>query len=247
MIIDYLTLPDRQLAYQRLIGDTCKAGVMFLSGFASDMTGTKVTYLNERCCESGLSFIGFDYRGCGRSTGVFSEGTIGAWYEDACAIFEHLTQGPQIVVGSSMGGWLALKLALRYPERVQALIGIAAAPDFTEDLIWGRLSVEQKLKLCSEGYLFDEQSPPDHKVPITFQLIEEGRQHLLLRTPLDLKCPIHLLQGMKDQEVPWRYAKLIAEAVTHADVCTTFIKEGDHRLSRSQDLKLLWQTVALYL
>jgi pimeloyl-ACP methyl ester carboxylesterase len=238
---DYLSLPDRRLAFQRRRGDDGRAGVIFLGGYASDMTGTKASYLAERCAATGISFLRFDYRGHGQSGGDFRKSTIGDWFEDTREVFSRLTKGPQIVIGSSMGGWLALMLARDEPARVRALIGIAAAPDFTEDLIWARLTPDQRAALERDGEIPDPTSSPDTPALITLGLIEEARKHLLLRAPIKLACPAHLLQGLNDAEVPWQHALRIAENIMHDNVRVTLVKNGDHRLSRKQDLELLWE------
>ncbi|MDX2027450.1 MAG: alpha/beta hydrolase [Alphaproteobacteria bacterium] len=243
MTPDFLTLPDRRLAYQRRRGRANAPGIVFLGGFASDMTGTKASFLAGQCEKADLSFLRFDYRGHGQSSGDFKDGTIGAWSEDACMAVERLTEGPQILIGSSMGGWLALMLAAKMPERVHALIGIAAAPDFTEDLMWLRLSPEQRARLERDGLIYDETAPPDHRAPLTLNLIREARNHLMLRAKIPLACPARLLQGLHDEEVPWQHTLRIAENLTTDDVRITLVKDGDHRLSRPQDLQLLWQWV----
>jgi len=242
-IADFLTLPDRRLAYQRLRGRTNGPGLVFLGGYASDMTGTKASYLAERCAEAGIAYLRFDYRGTGQSPGNFREGTIGGWFEDACAAFDQLTEGPQVVIGSSMGGWLGLMLAHVRPNRLKAFIGIAAAPDFTEELIWAKLSPAQRTELEKNGEMHDPTAPPEVQVPITFKLIKEARQHLLLHQPIDITCPVHLLQGIRDEEVPANYAIRIAERILHNNVRITYIKDGDHRLSKPQDLALLWNII----
>jgi pimeloyl-ACP methyl ester carboxylesterase len=240
MTLDFLTLPDRRLAYQRLRGSPEKAGIVFLGGYASDMTGTKASFLAENCQKQDISLLRFDYRGHGQSSGDFKDGTIGAWFDDVLAVLCQLTEGPQIVVGSSMGGWLALMLGVGKPTRVKALIGIAAAPDFTEDLMWQRLSPAQRARLQPDGVIQDGHAP------VTLRLIEEARKHLLLRASINVTCPVRLLQGMRDEEVPWQHALRIAEKIVHDDVRLTLIKDGDHRLSRPQDLELLWETVCQY-
>lgn len=243
MTPDFLTLPDRRLAYQQLRGRKDAAGLVFLGGFASDMTGTKASYLAERCAAAGLPFLRFDYSGHGQSGGSFRQGTIGGWFQDVLAAVDRLSEGPQLVIGSSMGGWLGLMLARDKPERVKAFVGIAAAPDFTEDLIWEKLSPAEREKLAREGEMRDPTAPPDHDAPITFRLVEEARRHLLLRGPLAVACPIRLLQGKADTEVPWRHALRIKEAIGD-NAAVAFVEGGDHRLSRPQDLELLWETVA---
>lgn len=207
------------------------------------MLGMKAEFLDERCAKAGLSFLRFDYRGHGQSDGKFTDGTIGGWFDDACAVFERLTDGPQIVVGSSMGGWMALMLALKHPQRVRALIGIAAAPDFTEELFLPNLTAEKRAEFEDQGVIYLKASPPNEPIPVTKRLVEEAREHLLLRGPLPVTCPLRLLQGMQDEPVPWSHALRIAELVPHGDVRVTLVKDGDHRLSRPQDLELLWRTV----
>lgn len=213
-------------------------GVMFLGGFATDMTGTKASFLAEHCEKENISFLRGDYRGHGASSGEFRDGSIGAWLDDACALFDRQTDGPQLVIGSSMGGWLALMLAMARPGRVKALIGIAAAPDFTEELIWQNLSIEKRKILEQKGEL------EECGLIYTRRLIEEGRQRLILRGELaKLACPVRLLQGQNDESVPPEYAFRIADAIGHDDVRIAFIKNGDHRLSRDQDLAALWHLV----
>lgn len=243
MTPEFLSLPDRRLAYQRLRGRSDKPGVVFLGGYASDMTGTKASFLAEYCADRNLSFLRFDYRGHGQSSGDFKECTIGDWFQDSLAVFEQLTEGPQIIIGSSMGGWMGLMLAMRQPERTKSFIGIAAAPDFTEDLMWEIFSKEQKKKIKQERMIYDETAPPGEQAPVTLRLIEEARGHLILREPIPLLCPIRLLQGMEDRDVPWTYAPRIADTVQSKDARIVLIKDGDHRLSRTQDLTLLREAV----
>lgn len=244
MALEFLSLAEGSLAYQRQVGNKNIPGVVFLSGFASDMEGTKATFLSDRCASRDIPFIRFDYRGCGKSDGKFSEGTIGTWFENALAVFDQLTEGPQIVVGSSMGGWLGLLLAKARPKRIKAFVGIAAAPDFTEDLLWDILTETQREALLRTGEIYDDAAPPEHRIPVTLKLIEEGRAHFVLRQPLPLPCPVRLLQGLKDKSVPWSYAPRIAQHIDQDDVRVTLIKNGDHQLSTPQDLELLWQTIA---
>lgn len=240
-----LTLPDRRLAYQQRNAspeNAGKPGILFLGGYLSDMTGSKALFLDEQCQKMGLGFVRFDYRGHGASSGAFEDGCIGDWFDDALKIFDKVTKGPQILIGSSMGGWIGLLLARARPERLAAFIGIAAAPDFTEDLVWPFLSEEKKTELEKNGKIYETVSPPDHVEPLTLKLLTEGRNHLVLRAPLDINAPVRLLQGMKDDQVPWKTALRIVERVTTEDVRAIIVKDGDHRLSRPQDLSLLWQT-----
>jgi pimeloyl-ACP methyl ester carboxylesterase len=185
----------------------------------------------------------FDYSGHGESEGSFEEGTIGAWFADALAAFDALTEGHQIVVGSSMGGWIALLLARARPERVAALVGIAPAPDFTEDLMWAKMTPEKREELLARGVIHEPSDYGEKPYAITKALIEDGRRHLLLRGPLAVSGKVRLLHGMRDPDVPWELSPKIASVLTAADVRVTLIKDGDHRLSRDQDLDLLRATL----
>lgn len=243
--MDYETLKHdgHLLAYQKRQGDG--PGIMFLGGYASDMNGTKASYLAERCTEANRNFLRFDYRGHGLSQGEFQAGCIGLWFSDALAVFDRCTEGQQILIGSSMGGWIGLLLALARPERIGGFIGIAAAPDFTEDLLWARLTAKERDRLMQDGFLQEKAAQPGESPLIyTRQLIEEGRNHLLLRSPIALSCPVRLLQGLLDDAVPWSTALKLIEMLQSADTRLTLIKDGDHRLSRAQDCALLWSTIA---
>ena len=225
------------IAYRRVEG--AGPGVMFLGGFMSDMTGTKATALEAHCRSTGRAFVRFDYSGHGESGGAFRDGTIGAWRDDALAVLDEVARGPQVLVGSSMGGWIMLLVTLARPERVKALVGVAAAPDFTDDLIWSTLDDEARRTLTGTGEIVMPCDYGEEPYPITMGLIQEGRDHLLLRAPIALPCPIHLLQGMRDEDVPWRTALRIAELVESGSVAVELVKDGDHRLSRDEDLARL--------
>ncbi len=229
------------IAYRAMEGST--PGVMFCGGFMSDMTGTKATALEAHCRRTGRAYVRFDYAGHGESGGAFRDGTIGAWRDDALAVLDSIASGPQILVGSSMGGWIVLLLALARPERVAGLVGVAAAPDFTEDLIWSTLDDEGRRTLAETGEIVMPCDYGDDPYPITMDLIEEGRDHLLLREPIALGCPLHLLQGMRDEDVPWRTALQITELVEGERVTVELVKDGDHRLSRDEDLARLCAAV----
>ncbi|MEC7490075.1 MAG: alpha/beta hydrolase [Pseudomonadota bacterium] len=222
------------IAYRRLDGK--KPGVMFLGGFMSDMCGTKAINIEKYCEKAGRAFVRFDYRGHGDSSGRFADGTIGAWASDALAVLDFCTDGPQVLMGSSMGGWIMLLTALARPERVAGMIGIAAAPDFTEDLIWDRLDNSIRATLKEDGVYFSPSEYGEQPYAITKKLIEEGRNHLLLRRPIPLHCPIRLIHGMCDESVPWMTTSRIAERILSEDVHILLIKDGGHRLSRDQDL-----------
>jgi len=228
------------LAYRRLAGRG--PTVVFLAGFGSDMTGEKASDLARFCAERGQAMLRFDYSGHGASGGRFEEGTIGIWRADALDAIDALTDGPLVLVGSSMGGWLALLVALARPNRVRALVGIAPAPDFTELLIWSGLSFEARERLLAEGRLSlpNPYGPPQ---TITRALIEDGRSHLVLGGAIPLRIPIRLLHGREDRDVPWELSLRLLEQVESPDVTLTLVKDGDHRLSRPEDLALLRRTL----
>lgn len=218
-------------------------GILFCGGFMSDMTGSKALALEAWAVRQGLACTRFDYQGHGASSGRFEDGTVGLWAEDALAVLDHVTQGPQILVGSSMGGWIALLTALKRPERVAALVGVASAPDFTEDLIWDALSPEAHAALLRDGAWYRPSQYFEEPKPVTLALIEDGRRHLLLRGPIRFGGPVRLLHGMADPDVPWQTSLRVAEALTSTDVRVTLVKDGDHRLSRDADIALLCRTV----
>ena len=218
-------------------------GVMFLGGFKSDMTGTKATALEAHCRAAGRAFVRFDYAGHGESSGRFEEGTIGRWAADAIAVLDGVAQGPQVLVGSSMGGWIMLLAALARPGRVAGLVGVAAAPDFTEDLMWARLSEEARGRLMAAGIYHNPSEHGEDPYPITRALIEEGREHLLLRGAIGIDCPVRLIHGMADGDVPWEVSLRLCEALRSGDVSLALVKGGDHRLSGPGDIERLTATI----
>ena len=213
-----------------------------MSGFMSDMNGSKALALEQHCQERGLAFLRFDYMGHGNSSGNFADGTIGLWAQNALTAFDELTEGPQIIIGSSMGGWMMILTAVSRPERVAGLVGIAAAPDFTEDLLPKQLTEIQLSKIQEDGFVV---IPSEYEIPytITKKLLDDGTQHLVLRNEIPLDCPVRLLHGLKDTSVPWKTALKIQNMVRSKDVEVTLIKNGDHRLSREEDLEKLKKTV----
>lgn len=225
------------IAYHRQPGKG--PGVVFVHGFMSDMTGGKALHLEDWARRSGRAFVRFDQRGHGVSDGRFEEGTIGAWADDLIQVLDHATEGPQVVVGSSMGGWLMLLAALARPERVAGLVGIAAAPDFTEDLMWKEFDDRQRAALERDGVVHVPTDYGDAPYPITRALIEDGRERLLLGGRLPIRCPVRLIQGMEDESVPWTTAGRLLECLETPDVEVTLIKSGDHRLSEPHDLARL--------
>jgi len=239
----FLEKPDgARIAYHMTPGQS--PGIVFFGGFASDMTGTKAITLENFAKERGQAFLRFDYQGHGQSSGSFAEGTIGLWHSDALAVLDSVTEGPQIIVGSSMGGWMVLLTAVHRPERVAAVVGIAAAPDFTEDLMWAGFSDEIRENLTRDGIYQEPSIYSDEPYTITMKLIEEGRDHLLMRDPLVIDKPIRLIHGMADPDVPYHLSLKIAEHVSSEDVQVRLIKDGDHRLSTDRDLGILTRTVA---
>lgn len=216
--------------------------IVFLPGFASDMRGEKATDLVRHAAAIGQAMLRFDYSGHGASGGRMAEGTIGGWTRDALLVIDRLARGKLLLVGSSMGGWIALLAALARREQVAGVIGIAAAPDFTEALMWEAMTFEERATLMSDGVLM-VPSRYGAPYPVTRALIEDGREHLLLGGPIGLDCPVRLLQGQQDPDVPWEMALRIAERLTGNDVRITLVKDGDHRLSRPHDLALLRRTL----
>lgn len=216
---------------------------MFLCGFRSDMGGTKAEFLDSHCAARGLGFLRFDYSGHGRSSGDFTDGTIGRWAEEAVAVMDKAGDGPLVLVGSSMGGWIMLLAALARPRRVAGLIGIAPAPDFTERLIWDTLPEAERATMMTRGRIEVPSQYADTPTILTRRLIEEGRHHLLLTAPVGLRCPVRLLHGMADPDVPHGLSLELADRLVSDDVRVTLIKDGDHRLSRPEDLALLAQAV----
>ena len=223
------------IAYHKSEGS--EPGVIFLGGFMSDMEGTKAVALETHCQKQGRAYLRFDYQGHGQSSGAFTDGTIESWSEDALYAIDQLTSGPQILVGSSMGGWIMMLVALARPSRIAGLVGIAAAPDFTESLMWKRFPTEIKKILIRDKIYYQPSEFSESPYPITLNLIENGRKHLLLQEPLDIRCPVHLLQGIKDESVPRQHAIEISRALLSDCITVTLIKSGDHRLSRDADLK----------
>jgi pimeloyl-ACP methyl ester carboxylesterase len=217
--------------------------VVFLGGFKSDMTGTKAIYLRDWAETQGRAFLRFDYSGHGQSSGDFLDGAIGDWFEDARAAIKTLTSGPQILVGSSMGGWIALLLAREMPERVAGLVGIAAAPDFTEDEMWAGFTEAQKSELAA-GQVALPSDYADEPYIITRRLIEEGRSRLVLHSPLTLPFPTRLLQGSADTDVPPAVALRLLDHAAGPDIRLTLVKGADHRFSTPDCLSLITQAIA---
>src|SRR5437667_7850043 len=231
--------------------DGAAPGLFWLGGFNSDMKGTKALALDAWAAERGRACVRFDYSGHGESGGQFTDGTIGRWLEEGVAVFEQFCRGPQVVIGSSMGGWMALLLARAIANREGAgaalagLVLIAPAPDFTEQLMWNAFSDEVREEIRTKGVWmrpseYDDGTP----YPITRALIEEGRNHLLLGSAIEVGCPVRILQGAQDPDVPWQPAFALAHRMPAEDVVLTMIQDGDHRLSRPQDIARIMAAVA---
>ncbi len=238
------TLPQRHsinqslaIAYQRVVGKS--PGIVFLCGHGSDMQGSKAVFLESWAQQNGHSFLRFDYSGHGASDGALHQTNISDWTRDAIEMVDAHTQGPQILVGSSLGGWIMLNVALARPDRIAGLIGIAAAPDFTEDLIWQPLDPERQRQMQADGKIEMDNPYADDPVIYPYHLIEDGRLHLRLRGPLAISVPVRLLQGMADTEVPWQTATKLADCLASDDVEVHFDKTATHRFSEGRQLALL--------
>jgi pimeloyl-ACP methyl ester carboxylesterase len=236
------TAQDRSLAYHQTPGQG--PGVVFLGGFRSDMTGTKALHLQDWANAQGRAFLRFDYSGHGQSSGDFLDGAIGDWFEDALSAITTLTTGPQILVGSSMGGWISLLLAKAIPKRIAGLVGIAAAPDFTEDSMWAGFTPDQRRALAEKGRVDLPSDYSDAPYTITRRLIDEGRGRLVLREPLDLPFPVRLLQGSADTDVPPAVALRLFGHAASPDMTLTLVKGADHRFSSPECLGMIVQAVS---
>ena len=230
--------------------DGSPPGLFWLGGFKSDMKGTKAQALDQWARDHGRAMTRFDYSGHGESEGNFTDGTIGRWLEESLAVFDACCRGPQVVIGSSMGGWLALLLARELARRVQtdsglaSLVLIAPAVDFTEELMWKRFPPEIKREIEQTGGWARPSQYSDQPYLITRSLIEEGRSHLLLDNMIETGCPVRILQGVQDPDVPWQHAVELTSRFAQDDVVLTLVKDGDHRLSRPEDIERLIAAVA---
>jgi pimeloyl-ACP methyl ester carboxylesterase len=234
---EYLNTPSgRRIAYNQSAGTGI--GIVFLGGFMSDMAGTKAVKLEAWAKTLGLPFLRFDYSGHGESDGVFTDGSIGEWAEDAQAAIEALTDGPQVLVGSSMGGWIALLLTQKLPQNIAGLVGIAAAPDFTEDSMWAGFTPAQKAELNDNGVVY-LPSGYGEPYPVTTKLIEDGRQNLVLRAPLPLPFPVRFLQGTHDTSVKRSVALNLLDHADGGDVRLQFFKGADHSFSTPECMDVI--------
>lgn len=233
---------NHRLAYRRIDGEG--PTVVWLGGFHSDMAGSKAQVLADHALATGGAYLRFDYFGHGESSGDFSEGTITRWRADALTVIDDLTEGPLVLVGSSMGGWLACLAAIARPERVKALVLVAPAPDFTEKLMEPELSEAARAAIARDGAWIRPSEYDDGGYPITRELLEDGARWSILPGPVPIEAPVRVLQGGQDPDVPWTHALELANGLTSTDVVFTLVKDGDHRLSRPQDLERLVAAVA---
>jgi len=238
---------EEKIAYLRdtnATGDACTSpiGAVWLGGFKSDMTGTKASTLADWARTSRRDYLRFDYFGHGQSSGAFVEGTISRWLDDALTMLDEIATGPQVLIGSSMGAWIALLAALARPDKIKGLVLIAPAPDFTEKLMWAGFDENIRALLETEG-VYQQPSDYDEPYEINYGLIKDGRNHLLLDDEIKLDLPVHILQGMADPDVPWQHALLLAERLSSKDLTVVLSKTGDHRLSEPEDLNRLTATL----
>ena len=244
----FLDRPDTQhgpqkLAYEQQSGAAENTGVIFCGGFRSDMTGTKAMALAAWADKNKRPYTRFDYFGHGASSGAFTDGTMSHWRGDIPHILDHLCDSPQILVGSSFGGWLSLMAALDRPEKVAALVLIAPAVDMTERLMWERFSDKAREKLAQEGLIYDPSEYDPEGYPITAKLIEDGRKHLILDETIDINVPVRILHGQKDDAVPWELSLELAAQLASDNVELHFIKNGDHRLSEPHEIARLIELI----
>jgi pimeloyl-ACP methyl ester carboxylesterase len=238
----------RRIAIRQRTG--ASPGLFWLGGFKSDMKGTKAEALDLWARDRGRAMTRFDYSGHGESGGDFTDGTIGRWLEESLAVFDACCRGPQVIIGSSMGGWIALLLAQELARRVApqaslvSLVLVAPAVDFTEELMWKRFPPEAKREIETTGVWARPSQYSDQPYPITRGLIEEGRGHLLLHGMIETGCPVRILQGVQDPDVPWQHAVELTSRFARDDVVLTLVKDGDHRLSRPEDIERLIAAVA---
>lgn len=223
-------------------------GVVWLGGYKSDMLGTKAEWLAEYCSDKGIAFLRHDYSGHGESGGAFADGTISSWLAQSLAVFRQFSTGPQILVGSSMGGWIALRMIEELHKageggRIAGLVLIAPAPDFTMELIEPELTEKEEADLATKGYFEEPSEYGPEPYIYTRALIEDGRENRVMGRPIDTHCPVHILQGLKDPDVPTGHALKLASLLPADDVTVALIPDGDHRLSRPQDLDMLGRAI----
>lgn len=241
---NFIEVAGRRIAYDLHKGRT--PTVVFLGGLRSDMTGTKASFLADWARQHGQAYLRLDYSGHGASSGRFADGRIGDWLADALAVIEAASSGPVVLVGSSLGGWIALLVARHLSERVRGLLLIAPAPDFTERLIWNALTGEERARLEREGHLtLPAGGEGEEPLAISYPFIVEARAHLVLKgyNPVPIHVPVRILHGMRDKDVPWELSFELMERLLAKDVALTLVREGDHRLSSPGELRRLRATL----
>ncbi|MDD9331541.1 MAG: alpha/beta hydrolase [Wolbachia sp.] len=247
--MDYCKLFDESnnyIAYQKLPGK--KASIVFFGGFASNMSGTKATAIRKFCQKNDIALTLFDYFGHGDSSGNFTDHTISDWHKNCVRVVNELTSDKQIIIGSSMGGWLMLLTALQLPKKVAVLIGISSAPDFTEDLIFKQLSNKQKEELDYSGVIdFTSDHDKNCTYKITKNLVEDGRKNLLLNKEIDINCPVRLLHSTNDKDVPYQTSLNLAEKIKSTDVEVHLVKSAEHNMSDDRSLGVLFKTIGEFL
>lgn len=239
---DFITgQQGRRIAYHHTQGNG--PTIVFCGGYMSDMEGTKALFLEKTCKKLNLPYLRFDYSGHGESSEAFVDGTIGKWMEDALTVIDEITNGELIIIGSSMGGWIGLLVSLVRKERVKAFIGIAAAPDFTREIMWDNYSDAIKETLKRDGLYLEPSEYRDEPYKVSYKLIQDGESHILLNKTIELDCPVRLFHGLRDMDVPSSYSSRIAEKLSSDDVIISFNKTGDHRLSSDADLNRIKQAI----
>lgn len=236
----------RQIAVRHLKGKA--PGLVWLGGYRSDMIGTKAEKLNEWAAANGHACLRHDYSGHGESGGVFMDGTISRWLEESLAVFDAYSEGPQILIGSSMGAWVALRMAQELAKRgeanrLHALLLLAPAPDFTHELMKPELTDAMKAQLEAQGYMEEPSEYSDEPNVFTKALFDDGDRNRVMTGPIETGCPVHIIQGMADPDVPYTHAMKLVEFLPSGDVTMTLIKDGDHRISREQDIELILRSV----
>jgi len=247
MDILYTNSKEKFLAYNKYKTRKRKAPfIIFHHGLMSDMNGSKAMWLEDHCKRNNYNFIRFDNFGHGKSSGKFSNQTISSWQEGLNLVIDKLAKQPVLLIGSSMGAWITLLTSIKRPNDIIGMVGISSAPDFSEELIWNKLTNIQKEKMKTDGICDVGGSDPNckHIYPISFNLIEDGRKYLLLnKDKIDIKCPVHLLHGKQDIDVPSSLSEKIFDKVTHNNVSLKLIKDGNHSLSREKDLQMICNSI----
>jgi len=228
------TADGARLGYCKVSGKA--PTVVFLGGFRSDMTGNKARAIESWCRQRGQAFLRFDYQAHGVSSGVFEECSVGTWSTDAANVIDAVTEGPLVLVGSSMGGWIMSLLARARPERIAGLVGIAVAPNFTSEIMWPAMDETTRQKLMTDGVIRVPSAYDDEPYPITKNMIDDGLKHDVLGEVIPVDCPVRLIHGLEDPDVPWEMSLKLSKSIRSSDVVVSLVKDGDHRLSKPHEL-----------